>query len=174
VVGQDWGDVSYFRRWEGRDQPSGNPTNENLQRLLKKVGVRVAKPRDQQDQVVFFTNLILCLKTGGLQGRVDEEWFTNCACTFTKPLIDIINPRAVLGLGKKVSECILSLYGIPYKKNDVFSRMINLSPYRLTKSTVLFPLYHCGAGGVNRNRPMPEQEKDWSKVNKWLRKNDCR
>ena len=30
IVGQDRGTTQYFTEWEGRDQPQGNPTNENL------------------------------------------------------------------------------------------------------------------------------------------------
>ncbi len=174
VVGQDWGDISYFTKWAGRDQPSGNRTNENLQKLLTGVGVKIGKPRDPQDQVAFFTNLILCLKTGGLQGHVDDQWFTNCSRTFFKPLMEIISPRVIMALGKKVSESILALYDIPYSKNAAFSKLMSQSPYQLTNSIVLFPLYHCGAGSVNRNRSLPEQEEDWSKVNKWLKNNNFR
>jgi hypothetical protein len=74
IVGQDWGGVPYFLKWKGRDKPSGNPTNENLQMLLNSLGFGIAKPCDQQNQVVFLTNLILCLKArvrigGGLHTR---------------------------------------------------------------------------------------------------------
>lgn len=172
VVGQDWGDISYFTKYRGRDQPSGNPTNENLQKLLMKIGIEIRKPRDQQDHVVFFTNLILCLKTGGLQGRVEDYWFNNCSRTFFIPLIEIIRPKVIIALGKKVSESILQLYGISYSKSAAFHKMLAQSPYRLTNSTSFFPLYHCGAGGVNRNRSMTEQDQDWSKVNLWMESNN--
>lgn len=173
VVGQDWGDVSYFTRWTGRDQPSGNDTNENLQHLLETVGIRIGRPRDPQDQVVFLTNLILCLKTkGGLQGDVDDEWFSNCSKAFFKPLLEMISPRAIIALGKKVSESILALCGIPYSKHAALSKLMSRSPYQLTNSTVLFPVYHCGAKGVNFNRSMPEQKEDWSKVKEWLQNNE--
>ena len=174
VVGQDWGDISYFEKREGRDQPYGNPTNENLQKLLKSVGVEIGKPRDRQDQVAFLTNLILCLKTGGLQGRVDDQWFANCSHTFFKPLVEIIRPKVIVALGKKVSESILSLYVITYAKNAAFSNLISQSPYQLTNSMVLFPVYHCGAGSVNRNQSLPEQEEDWFKVSKWLKNEEFR
>ncbi len=164
VVGQDWGNTKYFNKWQGRDQSVDNPTNENLQKLLSIIGVKIGRPQDQQDQVIFLTNLILCLKTGGLQGRVEDEWFANCSHAFFKPLIEIINPRAIIALGKKVSESILALYGIPYRKNIPFSEMLSNSPYNLTAPTVLFPVYHCGAGSVNRNRSMPEQKEDWLKI----------
>ncbi len=169
VVGQDWGDIPYFEKWDGRDQPSGNPTNENLQKLLKRVGIEIGKPRDQQDQVIFLTNLILCLKTGGLQAQVSDQWLTNCSRTFFKPLLEIIRPKAIIALGKKISESILALYDIPYSKNAAFSKLVSQSPYQLTNSIQLFPVYHCGAGGVNRNRSWPEQEEDWSSISKWLK-----
>jgi len=109
------------------------------------------------------------LKTGGLQSRVDDRWFTNCSRSFFKPLVEIINPRVIIALGKNISESILTLYGIPYSKNVTLSKMMSQSPYQLTNSTRLFPVYHCGAGSVNRNRPMPKQEEDWSKIGKWLK-----
>lgn len=172
VVGQDWGDKSYFTKWEGRDQPSGNPTNENLQRLLKILCIEIGKPREQQDQVIFLTNLILCLKTGGLQGQVDEQWFKNCSFNFFKPLIEIITPRVIIALGKKVSESIMALYGLSYSRNAAFSKLISKSPYQLTESIMFFPVYHCGAGSVNRNRSIPEQQEDWLKIKMSLQNNN--
>src|SRR5262249_8857212 len=41
VVGQDWRGTAYWHRWEGRDEHSGNVTNENLQKLLAHIGVQV-------------------------------------------------------------------------------------------------------------------------------------
>lgn len=174
VVGQDWGDVSYFVKWEGKDQPSGNPTNENLQKLLKTIDIEIGKPREQQDQIIFLTNLILCLKTGGLQGRVDNQWFKNCSYTFFKPLIEIISPRIVIALGKRPAESILALYSIPYSKSAPFSHMIKRSPFAISATTWLFPVYHCGAGSTNRNRSMSEQQGDWLRIGRWLQNDDFR
>lgn len=168
VVGQDWGDLSYFSTWGGRDQPTGNPTNENLRELLKIVGIEIGKPRDQQDQVIFLTNLILCLKTGGLQGCVEDRWFANCASAFFRPLVEIINPRVIITLGKKTSESVLRLYGIAYSKSVPFSSIVERAPYALSNTISLFPVYHCGAGSVNRNRSMLQQREDWLKIRKWL------
>ena len=41
VVGQDFGNVGYFVRCRGRDEPN-NKTNENLYRLLTAAGIAVA------------------------------------------------------------------------------------------------------------------------------------
>ncbi|HEY7313069.1 MAG TPA: uracil-DNA glycosylase family protein [Gemmataceae bacterium] len=168
VVGQDWGDTSYFNDWQGRDQASGNPTNENLQELLLHIGVHVGKPRETQPQVVFFTNLILCLKEGGLQSPADKEWFTNCSQAFFKPLVELISPKVVLALGKKTSHSILDVYGVPHKKTARLLDLMKKSPYRLSVTTVLFPLYHCGANGVKRNRRLIDQKSDWAKIAEWL------
>ena len=105
------------------------------------------------------------------KGSVDNEWFRNCSQTFFKPLMDIIKPRGILALGKQVSESILTLYDVQYSKHATLSKIMEQSPYRLTKSTVLFPLYHCGAGGINRNRSMSRQKEDWRVVYKWLQNN---
>ncbi|MDA8091078.1 MAG: uracil-DNA glycosylase family protein [Nitrospiraceae bacterium] len=170
IVGQDWGDISYFQKWEGRDQPAKNPTNENLQDLLAHIDIQIGKPREIQGQVIFFTNLILCFKQGGLQSPVKNDWLINCTREFFRPLIEIINPRVILALGKRVSESILDRYKIPYSKNKKLYDIMQRSPYELTSSTVLFPLYHCGAGSINRNRPMIEQKKDWTQVSEWMRR----
>lgn len=173
IVGQDWGDTEYFAKWQGRDQPHGNPTNENLRRLLKTIGISIGGPQEPQEQLVFLTNLILCLKQGGLQAPVEDEWFTNCAKRFFVPLVDIIKPRAILALGQKTSEAILRAYGVPFPRSACFSNMLDRSPYPLA-GTVLFPLYHCGKQGVNRNRSSAEQDSDWQRVAVWLRQEEDR
>jgi len=171
IVGQDWGDTRYFEKWEGRDQPTGNPTNENLQLLLEHIGIQIGKPREHQESELFFTNLILCLKQGGLQAAVEDQWFANCGVRFFKPLVDIVKPKAILALGKDVATTIFKLYDVDFKKNQTLRAMMKKSPYGLTPSTVLFPLYHCGAGSINRNRSMGEQKDDWERVADWLKRN---
>jgi len=168
VVGQDWGDVSYFTKWKGLDDPAGNPTNTNLQRLLLKFGIAIKTPQEPQEHSVFFTNIILCLKNGGLQAPIKDEWLANCSANFFRPLVAIVKPKIILTLGKRVSETILDLYGIPYSKAAPLSHLMNGSPFMLTESTHLFPVYHCGAGGVNRNRSMEKQAEDWGKAAAWF------
>lgn len=170
IVGQDWGDTNYFQKWAGRDQPTGNPTNENLKFLLDHIGISIGGPRDDQEDKVFFTNLILCLKQGGLQAPVSDHWFSNCGQKFFVPLINIISPKAILALGKGASTTILRLFRVDINENQRLEKIMEHSPYELTASTVLFPLYHCGAGSVNRNRSLGDQMKDWEQVGDWIRR----
>jgi len=171
IVGQDWGDVSYFTKWHGKDQPSGNPTNENLQELLLEIGIKIEKPQDYQEHRVFLTNLVLCLKSGGLQAPIDDQWLKNCSQYFFKPLISLIEPKIIICLGQKTSESILNIYRVSYSKGK-FADMLAHSPFRLPNSTFLFPVYHCGAGSVNRNRNMLQQKNDWQRINRWIQKNE--
>ena len=172
IVGQDWGDITYFEKWEGRDQPTGNPTNENLRLLLEHIGISIGKPRDHQEGELFFTNLILCLKQGGLQAPVEDQWLANCGEGFFRPLVEIVKPKAILALGKDMAITILKLYDVGFNKNRTLKAMMKESPYTLTPSTVLFPLYHCGAGSVNRNRSIGEQKKDWERVADWMKRHE--
>ena len=56
----------------------------------------------REDHLVFFTNAILCLKTkGGMQGKVEKEWFSSCGETFLRPLIELIQPQVVVCLGER-------------------------------------------------------------------------
>jgi DNA polymerase len=182
IVGQDWSDVDYLRKWEGRDESRSNPTDCNLQHLLEILGVKIKNPRETQTELIFMTNLILCLKEGerqspvkkkqvGLQASVKDEWIKQCSSNFTKQLIDIIKPKVIIVLGEKPSKAILDAYQVRYPKTSL-AEMVNKSPYKLTETTVLFPVYHCGAGGINRNRSMKEQENDWRKIKEWLEKNE--
>lgn len=164
VVGQDWGDVDYFRKWQGIDQPYGNPTNENLRELLKQFEIRIRGPREAQLNVIFLTNLILCLKRGGLQSDVKDEWLENCSRNFFRELVTIIRPKKVLVLGERVSKAILGCYHIPYPKSWGLPNLMPKSPFPIGGRTLLFPVYHCGAGGINRNRGFEDQREDWKKI----------
>jgi hypothetical protein len=66
VVGQDFGNVGYFVRNRGRDDPN-NKTNDNLYMLLTEAGIKVMRPKVRDlDAPVFLTNSILCVKEGAM------------------------------------------------------------------------------------------------------------
>jgi Uracil DNA glycosylase superfamily len=111
VVGQDWGDTRYFIANGGRDARR-NPTNENLRVLLLSIAIEIPStaPGDAGGNV-FLTNAILCLKDGGMQGKVRPEWFANCGARFLQPTIDIIAPRVVATLGECAHRTVTAAYG---------------------------------------------------------------
>jgi hypothetical protein len=70
VVGQDWGDTTYFGRHKGREGPR-NPTNLALVELVGIAGISIGDFGSAVGQdVAFFTNAILCLN---LETAVDSQ-----------------------------------------------------------------------------------------------------
>ena len=168
VVGQDWGDTNYFRKWKGFDDPN-NPTNDNITKLLSSIGINI-KPIIGADQVgdIFLTNAILCLKRNGLQSAVDGDWFENCGKKFLKPTIEIVKPNVLVALGEWPYKTILQAYDIRYVRPQAYRMIVEqigqAGGKKLTGGTLLFPVYHCGRRGVNQNRKWSDQLNDWKLI----------
>ena len=78
VVGQDFGNVGYFVRCRGRDEPD-NKTNDNLHKLLTAAGIAVEHPAQRDlDARVFLTNSILCVKEGAMNAPILSSWVDAC------------------------------------------------------------------------------------------------
>ncbi len=167
IVGQDWGDVRYYEKNGGCDDLN-YPTMKNLQLLLRSIGITAGcTTYSLQDRGLFFTNAILCLKTGGMQAEIDPVWVENCRNRFLRPTIDLIQPAVVVGLGAIAFNAILDSYAIPRRK---LSEAISDSEgTRLNRRTRLFAAYHCGAGSVNRNRSLIQQRLDWKRIKRFLK-----
>lgn len=161
VVGQDWGDVAYFVTNRGGDL-AGNRTNRTLVQLLSIAGVEV-DPLDtpQPRQTAFFTNAILCLKSGGLQARVDRDWFLRCRDLLRRQ-IEIVQPRVVVGLGELAYRSILDGFGIHGAR---FADEVRALEGRLLPNgTRTFAAYRCGALTLNTHRPLDQQKRDWLRI----------
>lgn len=165
VVGQDWGDVRYFLREKGLEGP-GNPTNQTLAELLKSIGVDIGPPGQAPGaDVAFFTNAILCLKDGGLQGKVRREWFQNCR-PFLRGQLEIVRPRVVVGLGQLAFENVFRAFDIrPPNFRDAVADDQGTS---LPTGSLAFAVYHCGARILNTHRPLSAQMQDWQRVGRAL------
>jgi DNA polymerase len=166
ILGQDWGDLIYFINSEGKGYDD-NPTRDNLIRLLQVMGISCGSSVSQEENdILFFTNAILCLKQGGLSSKVKDEWFVNCGELFLKPLIEIIKPKIVVALGIKAYNIIVLLYKL---KTEPFSKVVERKePIRINENTGLFVVYHCGVYGVNINRKFSQQIVDWKRMEPFL------
>ena len=167
VVGQDWGDTSYFVRGEGQDGPC-NPTNLALVELLGIAGISIGDPRSTVGRdVAFFTNAVLCLKGSGtgLQGAVRSSWFDQCV-PFLRQQIEIIRPAVVVGLGERAYRAILS--GFAMTCGPFRSEVEAPGGRALPTGSRAFAVYHCGARIRNTHRKMPEQREDWKRLRPFL------
>lgn len=161
VVGQEWGDVAGFRKQKGLDTESA--TNAMLRELLRAAGVEIEAPPTSQDNAgVFLTNAALCLKEGGAQAPVRNEWFVNCAHLFLRPQIELVAPRVVVSMGERAYRSVMRAFGLralPFRTAVESKHSIPLF-----EQTVLVPVYHCGRRILNTHRRKEAQVRDWLRV----------
>ena len=161
VVGQDFGNVAYFVRCRGRDEPK-NKTNENRHRLLTAAGIAVEHP-SQRDicAPVFLTNSILCVKEGAMNSPIRSSWVDACSERHLRPLISFLAPPVVIGMGNAGWRAVRRVFAL----NDA-PRQISFaagSDWIAGNDTHVFAVGHCGPLGII-NRPWPQQLADWRRV----------
>ena len=161
LIGQDWGDVHAFRRQKGLDKTK-SATNTLLVELLYHAGLIIdPAPTTRTESGVFFTNAALCLKHGGMQADVKEEWFTNCG-KFLRRQIELVGPKVVVTLGERAYHSVAREFGLailPFRQ-----AVESALPCALFPETVLVPVYHCSARILNSHRHRDAQFNDWLRV----------
>lgn len=172
IVGQDWSDEAGFVSTCGVDEDS-NPTDVNLITLLGSIGLTIPSPSACVDTAdrgqLFFTNAVLCLKAGGLQAKVQQNWAKTCAGRFLLPLIELIRPSVIVTLGSEAFAAVHHAFGIREPNWNRFSDVVEVEcGFAMPDGSTLFPQYHCGARGMNINRPLDKQLADWQKVGRAL------
>jgi uracil-DNA glycosylase len=161
VVGQDFGNVGYFVRNQGRDEPN-NKTNENLYRLLTEAGVDVKHPSERDLTArVFLTNSILCIKEGMMNGPILASWVDNCLERHLLPLVRYLKPPVVVGMGGAGWRAVRRICGLSHAPEQI-SHAAG-SSWIAENQTRVFAVGHCGPLGVI-NRPWPQQLADWRAI----------
>ena len=161
VVGQDFGNVEYFVRHRGHDEPH-NSTNDNLQRLLAAAGIDAADPPDRDLAApVFATNSILCLKEGRMSGSILSSWVSTCAETHLAPLIRYLRPPVVVAMGSHGWRAVRQVFALdhaPQRISEAAGR-----DWPAADRTRVFAVGHPGPLGLT-NRPWPQQLLDWRRI----------
>jgi DNA polymerase len=161
VVGQDFGNVDYFVRNRGRDEP-GNKTNDNLRILLATAGFAVIDPPQLDTRSpIFMTNSILCLKEGAMSGPIRRSWVAACTERHLVPLLERLQPPVVVGMGgcgwRAVRQaCALRVAPLP------ISRVAG-AHWVAADGTRVFAVGHCSPLGLI-NRPWAQQIRDWRRI----------
>ena len=161
VVGQDFGNVGYFVRNRGRDEPH-NPTNENLYQLLLEAGLRVKHPAACDTEApIFLTNSILCIKEGAMNGAILASWVNTCTERHLRPLIGYLRPPVVVGMGNAGWRAVRRIFALADAPR-LISRAAGYN-WLATDATQVFAVGHCGPLGII-NRPWPQQLADWRAI----------
>jgi uracil-DNA glycosylase len=161
VVGQDFGNVDYFARNHGRDEPH-NKTNDNLHKLLAAAGIEAGTPPELDPVTpVFLTNSILCLKEGAMSEPIRSSWVSSCTERHLRPLLRWLRPPVVVGMGNFGWQAVRQAFALLDAP-----RPISLAAGRTwiaADETRIFAVGHCGPLGLI-NRPWPQQIEDWRQV----------
>lgn len=175
VIGQDWGDLSYFLRNKGVDDER-EQTCMNLRSMALSAGWDLGTPQNPIPQPLFFTNAVLGIRAeDGKSGVPPTEWI-NDSLPFLTGLIDIVQPRAVVSLGTAAYRATrMALYGLGRDAQLPWAAPLkqvhHLSPIRRPGKPAWFPFYHCGPLGlINRAREL--QLQDWQRLGKWVHGHD--
>ena len=161
VVGQDFGNVAYFVRNRGRDEPR-NPTNDNLHRLLSAAGIAAgAPPEPDPITPVFLTNSILCLKEGKMSAPIRQSWVGECTARHLVPLLKWLQPPVVVGMGGCGWRAVRQALAVAEAPLPILKAAGG--DWRAHDGTRVFAVGHCGPLGLI-NRPWPQQTADWRRI----------
>ncbi len=161
AVGQDFGNVDYFLRHRGRDDPC-NKTNHNLHRLLIEAGIAVKGPAERDPEApVFLTNAILCVKEGKMSAAIRASWIDACTERHLRPLIRLLRPPVVVGMGAAGWRAVRRVFAL----HEAPRRLAQAAGgcWSAADRTRVFAVGHPGPLGLI-NRPWPQQRADWQRI----------
>lgn len=190
LVGQDWGcpydktsqptmeQIHRANNGDTYDYLSQNPsrTDQNLIELFSALlNRKITEPCND----LFFTNFVLGYRTHGTSGKYQKGWEEHDR-GFFKELVEIIEPKVILCLGKATFQAVLASLAPDLKPRiGRYNNYIESSRNPVSISTAsgaiisVFALAHCGVTGtLNRNGKenlkLDKQIADWKKVAQYL------
>ncbi len=186
LVGQDWGcpfdktslptmtQIQKANNGDVYDYLSENPsrTDHNLITLFS---TALNKKITTSCDDLFFTNFVLGYRTHGTSGNYQKEWAEHDSAFF-KELVEIIEPKVILCLGKATFRAVLASLA-PDQKPRIggYNKYIESSRNPVIVTTpseaniAVFALAHCGVmGTLNRNGKknlgLDQQIADWERI----------
>ena len=174
-IGQDFSDTASLRKnlqnnWKKEmDETATNKVITDLFRILgKRYDIKINYNTKKTKHPLFFTNAILGIKQSkknadnieieGMSIPVKEFWYKETAY-YLKGLIDIVEPKYIIAMGRVAYKAVCTIYDIKPEKRIVAIE----SPTKLPKDKkdkILFAVQHCsGLGQSTRN--LKYQYNDW-------------
>jgi uracil-DNA glycosylase len=95
-----------------------------------------------------------------------DDWIETCAIEFLRPLIEIVEPRAIITLGKEAFKGVAYAYschkawGIRPCADFSLAKIVDRTPFKIDGNILVFPVFHPSYRHINR--PAPKNTKDWA------------
>lgn len=163
LVGKDFGGLDFFIRFRGQCDPT-SVTNRNLIQLFRCLGVDIGNPsKPNTEASVFFTNALFGIINTSSKGgnHITSTALKESAIEFLGPLIDIVDPKVIIAMGKESYQGLSIALGLP-RVQSMRESLVN-SPIIAGHSRLVFPVFHCGGLGL-ANRSFKEQQDDWRRI----------
>jgi hypothetical protein len=108
---------------------------------------------------------------GAKNNAISKDTFGNCARTFLRAQIELVEPRFVLVLGLLAWNGLMEAFSLAPRSmlKEAFQR----GHLPLNKSTIAFPLFHCGSK-LHLNRSLHLQIDYWKKMKAIMDKHPLR
>jgi len=163
LVGKDFGGRDFFLRFKGGCDPN-SVTNLNLMKLFSCLNINIGTPQTPEKSApVFLTNAIIGIvdtdKKGG--NRISSVSKLESTKEFLRPLMDIVDPKVIIAMGKEAYECVSIAFDIPRAKS--LRQALEEGPTMLPGNKFLFAVFHCGGLGL-ANRRLHQQVDDWKRI----------
>jgi uracil-DNA glycosylase len=171
IIGQDFSNVAYFNDINSllllNQIESQSETNKNLLKYIELSSINKNE--------IFFTNAILCIKSGKMNASIKKKWITNCSMSFLKPLIleHLKSLKIIITLGKVALDSINEISVDVNKKTTDFPKKDNFSSIAGNNYTIniegkelkLYPMFHTGRlGNSNAKRVKKNPTELWEAI----------
>ena len=166
-IGQDFSDSASLKEnlSNGWMKEKNSPTNQKIIDFFNILGYyfrEVDYNPNNNKYKLFFTNAILGIKqseTANMSKSVKNDWYKE-TLEYLKELIDIVEPKYIIVMGKIAYLALCSIYKI--KPKVKISEAIG-QPIELSNGKTLFVVQHCSPLGLG-TRPFKEQISDWINI----------
>ena len=166
IIGQDFGDIDYFKRFRGVDDPE-NETNDYLYKLLVHAGLTPSRPPQPDPNTrVFLTNSVLCLKEPPMNSPLRKPWIRACAIKHLRPLAHKLKSPIIVAIGGPAWIAARFAFEIKEAPENIGAAAGGM--WSTKEWGHVFAVGHCGRLGQG-NRPWHIQLKDWSRIGEALK-----
>lgn len=192
VVGQDWGGLEGPEFECAKEVMTGksktyyqgevSETNDCLAQLFSHIGYNISGGESKLPLTdLFFTNFVLCYRKPQtpngkckISGGFSSEWRGNCKEYF-KELVNIIQPRIILCLGRDAYKGVCEAAGFHVSNNQSYNSIIAKGEQQMQIGEVtcsVFPLAHPGVQGTLNRCAIDKEAKRSLEIGKELQKKD--
>ncbi|WEK71015.1 MAG: uracil-DNA glycosylase family protein [Candidatus Chryseobacterium colombiense] len=166
-IGQDFSDTvslqsNLSNNWEKEKKTATNKKIIEFFNILGYPFHEIDYTPNSNTHKLFFTNAILGIKQSDVTNMskpVKEAWCLE-TIDYLKELIDIVDPKYIIVMGKVAYKALCSIYNIIPK--ETISQAIG-EPIKLPNNKTLFIVQHCSPLG-QRTRPLKDQVDDWINI----------